>query len=207
MAKIKICPLCQTENPAHRIECDECGADLMYVKMIDSEASGGNTSVVTPPTPAAEMIRICSECGAENPAQARKCQSCQEDISDIRPVRKEKHQEICAVRRCLSSLIGDYALELPCEAGELILGRQAEMSDYLAGRQYVSRRQAKLIITGDQVIIEELSHTNPTFVNNEPLTEGEKRTLCIGDEVGLGGKVIEGIRQEQAAYFVLSEIR
>jgi len=75
------------------------------------------------------------------------------------------------------------------------------MSDYLINKKYVGRSQAKLTINNNELWIENLSGTNPTFVNNKKITE--KTKLSDGDEIGLGGIVINGSRQEQAAYFLV----
>ena len=83
----------------------------------------------------------------------------------------------------------------------MILGREAELKKYLQTKSYVSRRQARLTVTEDGVLIENLSRTNKTYLNNEELPDGAPAALRDGDEIGLGGKVIGGSRQEQAAYF------
>lgn len=56
-----------------------------------------------------------------------------------------------------------------------------------------------------KVFIENISETNPTFLNNAPLERGQRVLVKAGDEIGLGGMMIDGKRQGQAAYFVLKE--
>lgn len=75
------------------------------------------------------------------------------------------------------------------------------MGDYLHTKGYVSRTHAKLMIDENGLYIENLSKTNPTFINNIELSE--KTRLNDGDEIGFGGKVINGKRQEKAAYFIV----
>ncbi len=77
------------------------------------------------------------------------------------------------------------------------------MRDYLEKKTYVSRRHAKVTLTGGEVYIENLSETNRTFVNNVLIPNGVPTLLKNGDEVGLGGTVINGERQSQAAYFII----
>jgi pSer/pThr/pTyr-binding forkhead associated (FHA) protein len=50
------------------------------------------------------------------------------------------------------------------------------------------------------VFIENLSRTNKTFINNEEIPDGIPTALQNGDEIGLGGKIIDGNRQDKAAY-------
>lgn len=211
MAKIKICPKCKEQNPAHLVECGECGFDLMSVRISDSTAAAVQKPVnANAPVGGSAMVRICSECGAENTAQARKCAKCGEDISDIRPITKKQTQTngtgaTKEKRYCLSCVGDDYSFDLLTKSGSVILGRTAGMSGYLKDKLYVSRRQAKLDFEAGQIFIENLSETNPTFLNNIPLEQGQRMTVKVGDEIGLGGMVIDGKRQEQAAYFVLTE--
>lgn len=213
MAKIRICPKCKQQNPAGILECS-CGYDLMNVRITDSEAAQTQMPDKKEPlrNPTA-LVRICSECGRENAPQARKCAQCGEDISDIRPTsRPDTSAEISpssfrqAERKAfLSSVADDFTFDLLTKTGQIILGRAAGMSAYLKDKAYVSRRQAKLYFENDQIYLENVSETNPTFLNNEPLEAGQRALIKPGDEIGLGGAVIDGKRQEQAAYFVLRE--
>ena len=145
-----------------------------------------------------ELVRIC-ECGVENPPQARKCKACGEDISDIRPVRIEKKDRRSFTYE-LKSVDGSFfaVIDKPL----LIIGREQEFREYLENKLYVSRQQAKLTVVLDKVFIENLSKTNKTFLNNQEIPDGTPTELKNGDEIGLGGKVIEGSRQDLAAYFI-----
>ena len=58
------------------------------------------------------------------------------------------------------------------------------------------------IVMTDKVFVENLSRTNKTFLNNEEILDGTPTAIQNGDEIGLGGKVIDGSRQDQAAYFI-----
>ena len=84
----------------------------------------------------------------------------------------------------------------------LIVGREGELRDYLKLRSYVSRQHARFTIVAGKVFVENLSATNKTFVNNKPISNEEPTALKNGDEIGLGGKVIDGKRQELAAYLI-----
>ena len=67
----------------------------------------------------------------------------------------------------------------------------------------MSRRHARLTVVADKVFIENLSRTNKTFLNNREIPDGTPIPVSSGDEIGLGGKMINGDRQDQAAYFIL----
>lgn len=157
--------------------------------------------------PDARMVRICDNCGTHNRPNDRKCSQCGEDISDIPPVaengtdsgvRQEPVMQKGGRRYMLASLSGDLLYEIP--EGETVLGREAELSDYLEERLYVGRRQAKLVLKNDRLTIENLRSTNYTFVNNRSLDD-RMMELHEGDEIGLGGNSVSGKRQDLAAYF------
>lgn len=202
MAKFKICPTCGKENPTNSLSCIECDMDLSSVKITDTEALVLETAAehgeADRDDGGAEMVRIC-ECGEVNPAQARKCQACGEDISDIAPVSAPQKQEVEA-HYMLSSVTGDYHYRIPCSGA--VIGREHGMSDCLASKRFVSRVHARLSVENGQLFIENLSTTNYTFVNNMKIAEGRVK-LNVGDEVGLGGIYANGTRQDGAAYFVV----
>jgi pSer/pThr/pTyr-binding forkhead associated (FHA) protein len=82
------------------------------------------------------------------------------------------------------------------------VGREAELKEYLQNKMFVSRHHAKLTMVAGEVFIENLSGTNKTFLNNVEIPDGTPTALSDGDEIGLGGKVVNGSRQADAAYFV-----
>lgn len=188
MKKFKICPICGEKNSPGLLECRICEADLTGVRVSTEESASSEKEP--------SLVRVC-ECGFANPPQARKCQSCGEDISDILPtpaVTEEKSgYELCSPDE-------SFVYEL-CSQG-CVIGREAEMDAYLLSHSYVSRRQAEIVISGNEIRIFNLSRTNPTFVNNEKVPE-DGTVLHEGDEIGLGGKKIKGERQEKAAYLIL----
>jgi len=138
-------------------------------------------------------VRICS-CGAENPAAARVCTSCGEDISDIIPTAPGE------IRCALAACDGSWALALT--STEIILGRERELAEHFAAKPFVSRVHAKLSISGGRVFIEDMGATNHTYVNGELVT-GKLRELLDGDVVGLGGSSPDDETQRGAAYFTV----
>ena len=145
-----------------------------------------------------EYVRIC-DCGCINAPTSKKCTECGEDISDIAPTLNMQRNECTFV---MASLDGTYVFEI--KDGEVLIGREHEMKEYLMGKPYVSRQHAKLIKEADKVFIENLSGTNYTFVNNQRIAE--RTELKLDDEIGLGGNEVNGKRQDEAAYLVLRSI-
>lgn len=224
--RLKICPACGEKNSPSSVECASCGYDLMSVPAVDpeemaaakeaektkkteqtaaenypqtltSEHRSANAAVST--AAGTGLVRICPACGALNPPQARKCQKCHEEISDILPAPLPQAEMVPKHYR-LEQIGSDYIYTVPC--GTIIIGREHEMREALASKPYVSRIHAKLTSAEGKLCIENLSTTNYTYVNNERIPEGQVE-LHPGDEIGLGGIAVGGSRQQQAAYFVV----
>ena len=79
------------------------------------------------------------------------------------------------------------------------------MRECLLDKQYVSRIHAKITVENGAAFIENLSNTNYTYVNNIRIPSGRTQ-LNVGDEVALGGIVVNGARQKEAAYFIVGTI-
>lgn len=205
MQKYKICPSCHSKNEPTLLECLCCEADLTRVKITDEETEKMlEENVVGTPVPSekAVMVRVC-DCGEKNLANARKCQACGEDISDITPTpdKVAESATVTAPTYVLSSLDGQYAYKVTGD--EIIIGRENTMSEYLITKSYVSRIHAKLTVEDGVFYIENISGTNFTYVNNIKISE--KTRLRDGDEIGLGGTNINGKCQSEAAYFLVRD--
>lgn len=203
MSKYKLCPTCKEQNDPRSMECINCGTDLMGISITDTEvvapAVQAEHTEESSPTTERSLVRVCY-CGEVNPAQARKCQKCNEDISDILPIPSEVDS---GCRYQLSSIDSDYVYPLP--EGSIIIGREHGMRECLIGKQYVSRIHAKLTVENGIAYIENLSNTNYTYVNNIRIPAG-RTPLKAGDEVALGGIIVNGTRQEEAAYFIVGTV-
>ena len=170
MEKYKICPSCKTKNPPAVFECMSCEADLTGLKITDEETEKmiADNAIEQAETASNKKVRVC-ECGAKNAPNARKCSSCDEDISDITPTpdteeeAKEEHAFV------LSSLDGQYAFRVTVD--DLTIGREKTMSEYLSSKSYVSRAHARVTKVENELFIENLSNTNFTYVNNKKILE------------------------------------
>lgn len=197
MAKYKICPCCGAHNSTAAFECSSCETDLTGVRATDEKTE----SEVTPTQSALpSLMRIC-DCGAENPANARKCIKCGEDISDIIPTMPGSSSKSSQPSQfVLAAIDGEYAFEVAETV--TVIGREQAMKEYLSSKSFVSRTHAKLTVTKGELYITNLSGTNFTYVNNEKIGSDPTR-ISDGDEIGLGGCVINGCRQTDAAYFIV----
>ena len=197
--KYKICPRCGMHNSPTAFDCEACYTDLTGVRITDEQAEASVQPAVVKRT----TVRICGECGFTNPANARKCLSCGEDISDIAPT-EEPEQQLDPTNAephfVLVSIDGQFSYEL--QHGKTIVGREAEMSEYLKNKVFVSRRHAELTLEDDRLTIQNLSRSNFTFINNNR-SVSETEELHDGDELGLGGNCRDGRRQDNAAYFTV----
>ena len=209
MAKYRKCPSCGANNPPNLLSCKECGYDsLGYEKILDdtipveeNDTSKDEEKEPPAPTNTPEMVRIC-DCGCHNPIKARKCANCGEDISDIIPVAEDLGEnKENTIHYILSSLDGEYAFELVDNL--TFIGREHFMKEYLSQKTYVSRKQAEFLIENGKLYIKNLSTTNHTFVNNEMISDDKYIELSDGDEIGLGGMVLNGTRQDEAAYMMV----
>lgn len=204
LTKYKVCPECGKHNPPSLLECRYCEADLTGVKVVDQETEvqkapiANESANLAPEEVETELVRIC-ECGEENPPQARKCKACGEDISDIIPQQISK-KAAKAFSYELKSV--DGSLSVTIDKPLIVVGREAELKDYLSEKVYVSRQHARFTVVAEKVFVENLSETNKTFLNNEEIPAVTPTAISDGDEIGLGGKVINNSRQDKAAYFI-----
>lgn len=202
LQKYKVCPVCGEHNPPSLLECRKCETDLIGIKVVDSNTEqldkeqGGGTGANKPAEPV--LVRIC-DCGAQNLPQARKCKGCGEDISDIMPTIVTA-EEKTAFAYELKAVGDEFAVTL--DQPVCIVGREAELKEYLGSKMYVSRQHARFTIVAEKVFVENLSNTNKTFINNEAISGSDPVALANGDEIGLGGMEIDGKRQDNAAYFL-----
>lgn len=196
MEKYKVCPNCGEHNNPIFIECSNCGTDLMSVKVVDEATK----NIVYEPVAQTKMVKIC-ECGAENPPAARKCDFCDEDISDILPTPKT---ESCCKQYALSEISGAYIYDIPNNT-EIVIGRENVLKEFIVDKSYVSRSHAKIISKDNNLYITNLSGTNFTYVNNEKISNDTLTILKADDEIGLGGCVNNGNRQDLAVYLIVRE--
>lgn len=202
MEKYKVCPTCGKHNPPTMFECIDCETDLSGVPVVDDSFVQAKEEAAVTAQPEHKMVRIC-DCGKKNPAQARKCAACGEDISDIIPTPDDEaeRQPVQEAEYVLASVDGQYAFQIT--EPHIIIGRENKMQEYLSAKPFVSRKHAELFVEDGKIFIQPATAMNHTFVNNERISDMVKTELHDGDEVALGGIVKDGQRQDGAAYFMV----
>ena len=78
---------------------------------------------------------------------------------------------------------------------EIVVGRSSEL-DMVLVEDMVSRRHAKLTVTGDQIFIQDLGSTNGTFVNGEKI---KRARLQEGDRILIGTSIIKLVATDTPA--------
>ncbi|MGD9883753.1 MAG: FHA domain-containing protein [Reyranella sp.] len=70
--------------------------------------------------------------------------------------------------------------------GGMVIGRASDQCDLVVAHPTVSRRHAKLSLTGDSLTLEDLGSTNGTSIDGKALKQTEPVTLRAGTKVRLG---------------------
>ena len=89
---------------------------------------------------------------------------------------------LAPVRRSVCFLLGETG-ELILNEGENILGREARGTIAVSGAT-VSRRHARIVVSGDEATLEDLGSKNGTYLAGERLTASTR--ICDGDRVLIG---------------------
>ena len=86
--------------------------------------------------------------------------------------------------------------EYPLPANrEIVVGRSSEL-DMVLVEDMVSRRHAKIIVSDDQIVIQDLGSTNGTFVNGEKI---KRARLSEGDRILIGTSIIQLVAADPAS--------
>ncbi len=190
MGKYKICPSCGEKNDPSLMECSNCGEELFQVGITDEGTENNPIS-----EPVRKLVKYC-DCGATNPPNARKCEACGEDISDISP---EPERITVSEEKSIRLFDTDGNELYMMNKGNFVIGRSNGLSEYLFEKTYVSNSHCRLFSEGEGYFIEDLNSTNSTFLNSKKIIG--RTILSNGDEIALGGIIVNGEPQKKAAYF------
>ena len=78
------------------------------------------------------------------------------------------------------------------DAGEIVIGRSSEL-DMVLVEDMVSRRHAKITVTGGQIFLQDLGSTNGSFVNGEKI---KRARLNEGDRILIGTSIIKVVASD-----------
>jgi hypothetical protein len=186
MPQVKICPVCDAENPPAAQRCGSCGAMLIGVDLTEKGDVPATTVTEQPAAAAQSVPRKCPhpDCGQLNAADTRRCVYCD------RPMEIEA--TACAPVRAV--VRWPWMEELPID-GCLVVGREPPTPATLASRlerEYsnISRRHAELRIADGAVWIVDLGSTNGTFVNDTRLAPNQPVRLVNGARVRFAATLV-----------------
>lgn len=201
------CTSCGTENEAGAAFCDNCGAQLATPTL---SAGSHQPTAMSMPTaserhcPACGEIVLpgeafCATCGAVLSAPLSESAALlqpfvaqpQSGVTVRQPVARP-----AVTLRGVKLLIGltDAEIVLP-DRTEVIVGRADAASQFFpdvnldhfdALANGVSRRHARMLVQGDQILLEDLDAANGTAVNRQRLAPRQSLAIRDGDELRFG---------------------
>jgi pSer/pThr/pTyr-binding forkhead associated (FHA) protein len=110
-------------------------------------------------------------------------------VPKVPPPPMSMRQQAATKQYALRFISGKYqGGEFPLPPNkEVVVGRSSEL-DMVLVEDMVSRRHAKLTVTGDQMFIQDLGSTNGTFVNGEKV---KRAAIHEGDRILIGTSIIK----------------
>lgn len=160
-----LCPICDHENRAGVLICENCGADL-YDSLIEIVA-----------TKQLERIKTRKLAPDITPGS--------NPSSHPLVIQVRGNDQPIPVERTGRLALGRMDPERPEEAPEI------DLTPYGASEQGVSREHAALDASVSPPMLFDLGSYNGTFINGQKLTPGKPYPVQSGDEVRLGRLVMQ----------------
>lgn len=211
-AATAVCPSCGAPVVPGEAFCDSCGAALGTGVPVPPAAPAPSPAVRAPaPAPAGSLV--CPNCGAQLEPGSSFCDMCGAPVSTAEPPAPQPPVPspipappvqpppppppppgpVISGRLVVQAT--NATLPFPPGKTEILIGREdpvsnvfpdIDLTDHGGDEGGVSRRHARIILQGNQVLIEDLNSTNHTYVNQQKLTPGQPHPLNNGDEIRLG---------------------
>ncbi len=159
-----VCPICQHHNAPEARRCAQCGVSLM-----------GNTTTMR--VSDEQVDEVMGELGFTPPTHR---EAAAEGLvfyiaGEVQPVIMRGREEV---------ILGRHVAEGPPPADLVDLGTY---HGHLLG---VSRQHARVRLSGDECVLEDLNSTNGTWLNEKRLTANTAYILNNGDQVRLGQLIL-----------------
>jgi hypothetical protein len=167
-------------------------------------------SVNPDPVSLVSLVKVCPACNEKNPVSEVICRVCMTNLTSVSPTREGEtpkpggepeggasaagpeggagngDRTVCAPPSLavltLSRASDGRSLPVP-DGG--VLGRGGDGGAFFERDMTVSRRHAKVGLSGGVWVIEDLNSTNGTWVNGKRLEAGRPCPINVGDSVAL----------------------
>ena len=184
------CPACDAPAIPGEAFCDNCGAALSAVQPAAPAAAP------QPAAPAGATVK-CPICGTDQPIGQPFCDNCGASLAaQPQPVQPPVAPVAPAAWGCPRLVVAGTGTEFDLSGkAETLVGREdpvsgvfpeVDLTPHGGEEGGVSRRHARLIVRGNQWLIEDLDSVNFTWVNNQKLNPGAPQPLNDGDQIRLG---------------------
>jgi ribosomal protein S27AE len=195
MGEVKVCPTCGCINSALSIFCENCGVDISSEKIQD------DTNIEI------RDIKKCPNCGFSNDKDAVVCEKCGNPLDNVKSkqfiVVHKKEEEINDKKENISNTLQITLREveelvLITESGDTIkispnrrvtLGREGDIRpEIFMPYLTVSRRHLIVEYKDGNWYITDISKTNSTYLNGNPIEKNKPYPIKKGDIIGLSTK-------------------
>lgn len=189
------CPRCGASATAGQSYCEQCGAALQPASPAPSAAQA---SCPECSYPVSQDDAFCTRCGQPlTHADVSQSESAQPDAVQgevTQPSIPDTVEMTSPVSQAQLIVQGNITITIPSQP-KVIVGREDPVQDHFpdidltplgGSEQGVSRKHACIIRERGQYFIEDLGSINYTFVNQEKLKSGERRSLQSGDQLRFG---------------------
>ncbi len=147
-----------------------------------------------PSTAEVPLVTACPSCGGEVTIDDPFCSHCGATLAPPVEAPPPSAAPAPIEQPCLVVAGSGARIPLP-QAAEIVIGREdpvsgvypdIDLTPHGGEEGGVSRQHAKLIVEGEEYLIQDLKSTNFTFVNRQKLTPGVRQPLKDGDEIRCG---------------------
>jgi ribosomal protein S27AE len=195
MGEVKVCPTCGCINSALSIFCENCGVDISSEKVQD------DTNIEI------RDIKKCPNCGYSNDKDAVVCEKCGNPLDNVKPKRfidvHKKEEKINDKKENISNTLQitlreGEELVLITESGDTIkippnyrvtLGREGDIRpEIFMPYLTVSRRHLIVEYKDGNWYITDISKTNFTYLNGNPIEKNKAYPIKKGDIISLSTK-------------------